>query len=169
MPMAVKASRRTWLAGNRPQGALTARCSGFTLLELLVVLAIAGMILAVTPPLFSAALPGLQMKSSARQLASALRYARSSAVTQQSQTIVTLDVANREFTVTGRAKAYEFPEQFKLKLFTARSELSEDGTKGNIRFFPDGGSTGGRVTVSYGERSHEIDVDWLTGRVRILD
>ncbi len=30
-------------------------------------------------------------------------------------------------------------------------------------------SEGGRITVSLGERKYEVDVDWLTGQVRILD
>ena len=41
--------------------------------------------------------------------------------------------------------------------------------QGSIRFFPDGGSNGGRITVASGERKYEVDVDWLTGRVAILD
>ena len=45
---------------------------------------------------------------------------------------------------------------------------SEQDT-GAIRFFPDGSSTGGRVTLMVGERSYAVDVDWLTGRVRVLE
>ena len=28
---------------------------------------------------------------------------------------------------------------------------------------------GGRITLAAGERKYEVDVDWLTGRVAILD
>ena len=28
---------------------------------------------------------------------------------------------------------------------------------------------GGRLTIASGERKYEVDVDWLTGRVAILD
>ena len=55
-----------------------------------------------------------------------------------------------------------------LKLFTAQSDLVSDKV-GAIRFFPDGGSNGGRVTLAAGERKFDIDIDWLTGRVAILD
>ena len=44
-----------------------------------------------------------------------------------------------------------------------------DDKIGSIRFYPDGGSNGGRITVASGERKFEVDVDWLTGRVAILD
>ena len=40
---------------------------------------------------------------------------------------------------------------------------------GAIRFFPDGGSNGGRLTLAAGERKFNVDVDWLTGRVAILE
>ena len=38
-----------------------------------------------------------------------------------------------------------------------------------MRFFADGGSNGGRVTLAAGERKFDIDIDWLTGRVAIQD
>ena len=55
-----------------------------------------------------------------------------------------------------------------MKLFTAQNDIADEKV-GSIRFFPDGGSNGGRVTLAAGERKFEIDVDWLTGRVAILD
>ena len=55
-----------------------------------------------------------------------------------------------------------------LKLFTAQKDLVDDKV-GSIRFYPDGGSNGGRITLGSGDRKYEVDVDWLTGRVAILD
>jgi general secretion pathway protein H len=55
-----------------------------------------------------------------------------------------------------------------MKLFTAQKDLVNDRV-GAIRFYPDGGSNGGRLTLAAGERKFEIDVDWLTGRVAVLD
>ena len=53
-------------------------------------------------------------------------------------------------------------------LFTARSEqLSEKG--GAIRFFPDGSSTGGRITLSIDSMRYLVNVDWLTGRVKVME
>ena len=60
------------------------------------------------------------------------------------------------------------PEDIALELFTARSELESD-TVGRVRFFPDGSSTGGRITLSLAERRYMVDVDWLTGRVTTFD
>ncbi|MGA7117479.1 MAG: hypothetical protein WBY12_09835 [Hyphomicrobium sp.] len=38
-----------------------------------------------------------------------------------------------------------------------------------MRFFPDGSSTGGRVTLVAGERKRLLDINWLTGAVIIKD
>ncbi len=38
-----------------------------------------------------------------------------------------------------------------------------------IRFYPDGSATGGRVSVSTPRTRMSVDVNWLTGKVRILD
>ncbi len=52
---------------------------------------------------------------------------------------------------------------------TRRSRRSSTSKRGAIRFYPDGSSTGGRITVASGERKFLVDVDWLTGRVSIKE
>ena len=79
-----------------------------------------------------------------------------------------LDLEQRTFQVERDPRAHALPKQIELKLFTAQSDLVSDKV-GAIRFFPDGGSNGGRVTLAAGERKFNVDVDWLTGRVAILD
>ena len=66
----------------------------------------------------------------------------------------------------GSARQFQLPEQLELKLYTAQSEIVNE-RQGAIRFFPDGSSTGGRVTLASGERKFLVDVDWLTGKVSI--
>lgn len=140
---------------------------GFTLIELLVVLLLLGLMYGLAAPMLGAGSTGVDMKAASRQLAAGLRKARGVAVTEHREAVLTLDVEGRRFSVTGDPKIYALPRQLELALFTAQSELVREKT-GNIRFFPDGTSTGGRVTVSAGESKQEVDVDWLTGRVKIL-
>jgi len=47
-----------------------------------------------------------------------------------------------------------------------RQESPNDDT-GGIRFFPDGSSTGGRISVARGQRTLVVEVDWLLGRVSV--
>ena len=79
-----------------------------------------------------------------------------------------LDLAGRRFKVDRDPREHALPPSIELKLFTAQSDIVRRQA-GSIRFFPDGGSNGGRITVASGERKFDVDVDWLTGRVAILD
>ena len=108
------------------------------------------------------------LKAAARTLASGLRQAQTTAMTTRRDATLILDVEAREFEVAGVQQAQRLPEGIELKLFTAQTEVASE-RRGAIRFHPDGSSTGGRITVSAGERKYLVDVDWLTGRVSIGD
>lgn len=142
--------------------------SGFTLIELLVVVAIMGFAYALASPMFTSGISGAELRASARQLAAGLRKARSEAVSHGREEVMTIDVEARQFQVGRTPKHYQLPKGVTIELFTAQSERIGASTA-TIRFFPDGGSTGGRVTVSAKGRSYGVDVNWLTGQVAILD
>ena len=38
-----------------------------------------------------------------------------------------------------------------------------------ITFYPDGSSTGGRVTLRDEDNGYVVDVDWLTGRIDVRE
>lgn len=140
----------------------------FSLLELLVVLAIVALASTILVPAFTGG-AGAELQVAARDLASGLRYARSHALTHGDEVTLTLDVYDRRFEISGSDIGRDLPSSVELSLYTARSELL-DGNTAAIRFFPDGSSTGGRITVTGANgRERYIDVDWLTGRVDILE
>jgi general secretion pathway protein H len=143
------------------------RPAGFTLLEIIIVLAIGVAIYALilgVPMRGSSA----DLKWAARTLASGLRQAQTTAMATRHDAVLTLDLDAREFVVSGDRERRKLPDGVDLKLYTAQSEVASE-RKGAIRFYPDGSSTGGRITVSAGERKYLVDVDWLTGRVSIED
>lgn len=141
---------------------------GFSLIELVVALAILGLAYALVPPLFSGARSTAELKGATRQLAAGLRQARNYAVTRRTEAVLTLDVQKRDFTLSGDSRTHRLPPQVELKLVTAQREVVDDKLA-SIRFYADGSSNGGRITLGSGERSFEVDVNWLTGRVAILD
>jgi len=145
------------------------RARGVTLLELLIVLALMALITGITLPMFGGnGVSTTELRGSARELAAGLRAARSEAVAQRRETFLVLDVAGKRFKVDQDPREHPLPKNVELKLFTAQNDLV-DANVGSIRFFPDGGSNGGRITVASGTRKFEVDVDWLTGRVAILE
>lgn len=145
-----------------------ARARGFTLLELLVVLVLAAAAYALVVRFSSGGVSGAQLKSAARAVAAGLRDARGAAIARQQSTALVLDLENRSMAVGESGRARELPRRLDLKLYTAQSEIVDE-KRGAIRFYPDGSSTGGRVTLASGERTLLVDVDWLTGRVRIKE
>jgi general secretion pathway protein H len=134
----------------------------------MVVLGLMALVYAVAIPVVSSGMPGTELKAAARQLAAGLRKARSDAVTRKEETTLTVDVDQHNFTISGDSRNYTIAKKLDIQLFTAQSEMIREKA-GSIRFFPDGSSTGGRVTVSYGERKYAVNIEWLTGQVAILD
>jgi general secretion pathway protein H len=142
--------------------------AGFSLLELLIVLMLMAIIAAVTLPIFGPGVSTTDLKRAAREVAAGLRLARSQAIAQRTEATLELDVAARQFRVLPDPRVHTMPEGIELKLFTAQRDLISDQV-GAVRFFPDGGSTGGRITLAAGDRKFDVDIDWLTGRVAILE
>jgi general secretion pathway protein H len=140
---------------------------GFTLLEIMIVLALAAgayAILAGTLGRGSSA----DLKAAARMVAAGLRQAQSTAMVTRRDALLTLDTEGREFRVTGEERTFKLPEMLDLQVYTAQGEV-ESERRASIRFYPDGSSTGGRVTLASGQRKFLVDVEWLTGRVSILE
>ena len=141
---------------------------GFTLVELLVVLAIMTMMLVIAAPYAATALPGVSLTRAAHDVAAGLRTARSLAISRNRETAFRLDLAARRFTVDDGRAARTLDGALDITLVTARAAVEDDDV-GAIVFYPDGSSTGGRVTLALDERDYHVDVDWLTGRVSIRE
>ena len=149
-----------------PQAIL--RESGVTLLELLIVLVLMGLVAGIAIPMFSSGVSPTALKSAAREVAAGLRYARDQAIAQRTDALLVLDLDGRTFRVLPDQRTHRLPERIDLKLYTAQRDLVAEKV-GAIRFYPDGGSDGGRITLAAGDRKYDVDVDWLTGRVSILE
>ena len=140
---------------------------GFTLIELVVVLTLIGLLLVLLPPAITGG-GGLGLRAAARDVAAGLERARGRAIAENREVAFVLDLNAHRFRVGDAGAAEPLPGGLTLRLYTARSELVDDAV-GAIRFYPDGGSTGGEVGLGDGERDIHVAVDWLTGRVAIRD
>ena len=145
---------------------------GFTLMELLLCLVIIALAMAVTLPWLSGS-SATELRSAARLLAAGLRSAREQAISSNQGVALYINVDTRQMAIVdslGGApdQTKVLPAEVGYKLFAARSEL-RGGSGGQIRFFPDGSSTGGRITVFSDAAVLLVDVDWLTGRIEILE
>lgn len=136
-------------------------------MELLVVLAVLGLALALAVPSLGRSLPGLELRTEARTVVGALREARVLAIAGNRETKLIIDVQQRMLRLGGGAVIRLNP-LLEISLRTASSKTPAAGI-GGISFFPDGTSTGGRVTLALGERQRHVVVDWLTGKVAVVE
>jgi prepilin-type N-terminal cleavage/methylation domain-containing protein len=75
------------------------KVAGFTLIELVVTIGIAGILMGIAVPRFYAALPGIRLASAARQVVTDLQLARMTAISQRTNPyIVTFNTATATYT-----------------------------------------------------------------------
>ncbi len=141
---------------------------GFTLLELIVVLFIVVLGFSAISINLSSGNDAAALKAAARDIVSALRYARGQALISHQEITLTLDLGTNSYTVSSRDKVYAIPKAIKVTVVTAQSEINDEG-RGNIRFFADGSATGGRITLARGNAAWQIDINWLTGQIELND
>lgn len=132
---------------------------GFTLLELLVVLAVMGLIAALVVPRFAQGRPGIELERAARGLVADLRAARVQAIASNRAVALVLDPERPGYRIGARRHA--LPEAAALSL--------DPPVERRIGFYPDGSSDGGRLTLRLGARSRTVRVDWLLGRVELAE
>jgi general secretion pathway protein H len=138
---------------------------GFTLVEMLVVLVIVSVVLALVGTSISRSVSGAEMRTAARKMAASMRYTRTRAILDKEETVFLVDTENRSY-LAPKKQEVVLPEGMNVSLMTARSELTAESV-GGIRFYPDGGSTGGFVELEANERVYRINVAWLTGEASL--
>lgn len=140
--------------------------AGYTLLELLVVLAVAGFIMASLIGYSTQSMPGTKLKSAAQRLADTLRTAQAMAITDGTPVTVTVlrDANAYVVELGGEATALAPGTRLSFRPFSfQKSDLP------GVRFYPDGSAVGGDLTLASGDYAHHIRVDWLTSRVSLDD
>jgi general secretion pathway protein H len=76
-------------------------------------------------------------------------------------------VNGRRYRVGDGAERH-LPANLSFELLTIVGESRGAGI-GDIRFNPDGSSTGGRIVLAGAQQRMAVGVDWLTGRVTVAD
>ena len=137
--------------------------AGFTLIEMLVVLAILVLVAGVAMPLLSGGSDGLRLQMASSELASAFRATRSAAILRHTETTLLIDVDRRTFRSNVVAPRV-FAPGIDAKL-TFAAGIGATPSDGGFRFFSDGSSTGGDVLLSLHGQQSRLCIDWLTGRV----
>jgi general secretion pathway protein H len=135
---------------------------GFTLIELLAAITIVGLVLTAAVPASVRLYQSMQYRGAVMDTISLLASARYRAINTGRPQDVVINPGARELRLNSMVQ--RLPEGVNVVVHSAGELNREDS--GVIRFYPQGGSSGGGVDIEIPRRNGvRIEVDWLLGRV----
>ena len=137
----------------------TRRCGGFTLIEMVVVLAILAIAVGLVVPLFGPRGSGAELNAAAVRLRGAIAEARATAIAEGRAVLFRGDLAGG-FWLDNHHHPLDEREDRQLRVSTAGGAA--------ISFFPSGSSSGGRVVVQGPFARRELAIQAVTGRAVLL-
>ncbi len=140
--------------------------NGFTLMELLITLVIAALITGISATAYSRLSSNAAIKATSQDLLVSLRHAKSLAIANKREVIFIIDLNKRLYGLVGDKRLRSLDSTLDIQLFSARFH-SGDQAVSQIRFAPDGSSSGGEIKISNGKKIYRIVIEWLTGKVEL--
>jgi len=138
--------------------------TGYTLLELIVVLMLMSLILGISAVYFANSLPTNRFNSATRELAASFRQARALARIHAEKQILTFDLDNKRYGIEGR-KGKTIPQDIEIKIV---DPVAGEITEGTYRFIIQPlGAGGGTIVVWDDKRKASIKLDPVAGALTI--
>lgn len=137
---------------------------GFSLVELMLVVAVASLLFGIALPRLSGALDRIEVASQANHLMAAHRRARIMAITRSQVLVLTIDSANLDIRPRGQASPLW------VELGPAAARVALEGPARQFTFSPQGltlGFSNATLRLSRGSASRTIVISRL-GRVRLV-
>ena len=143
------------------------REAGFTLIEVVCVLAIVALLAALVLPAFPTATSQTRLAGYAVDVAALLKGDRNAAIRSHAMVSTLLDVDRRAVRSGARAVAVQVPQDVAFSALLAQ-RCAGRMVGSTIDFFPSGASCGGVIAISRQGVGYQIRVNWLTGGVEIV-
>ncbi len=141
---------------------------GYSLLEMLVVLAILSITIIVALMFVRPSASSFEPARTAYEMAARLKGARTKAIAANQETSFFLDLQERQFWSKVSPSKAAIPAEIDILMTSAKNRVLTEQL-GSFRFFPNGSSTGGNIELNMGAKKISVQVDWLTGAVRVID
>jgi general secretion pathway protein H len=146
------------------RGQAIAPARGFTLLELIVTLAVIALVVGLAVPTIGRSTEAIRTRAEVAGFSALLRSARERAIVSQKPQAVVVDVVAHRISLRAGG-----PEGEVRETRTLSERLTVEATPPPaliVRFEPQGGSSGGDFRLTSGAVTYRVTVDALSGRVR---
>ena len=140
---------------------------GFTLLEMVCVIALVAMIAAVLLPLVPRQTSRARLQAYALEAATLLKDDRNAAIAHRADVATLVDAPSRAIRSGASGQILRIPADVRFDALLPQS-CRRHPALSSINFFADGMSCGGAITLARLDAAYEIRVNWLTGRVEIV-
>lgn len=138
---------------------------GFTLVELLIALAIIGGAVLLAAPMTRTSLAPRLLAETASDFAAMARSTRAAAIRSGAERVLVVDLASRSYWADGVSGPRSVPAHLGFDMAVAGEPAT--GSRRVVRFLANGGSSGGRLMLRDGGRMLAVEIDWLTGGARV--
>jgi general secretion pathway protein H len=168
VPMGQKVEpARDWISRAGSAEASGDGTDGFTLLEIVCVLAIVAMLAAIVIPALPRGTSRSRLEAYAVETAAMLKADRDAAIRNRTQIVTQVDPPQRLVRSGATGRVIQLPADVKFDaLLAARCNQRPAGS--TIRFFASGMSCGGAIALTRLGVGYQIRVNWLTGGVEVV-
>jgi len=156
-----QALRKTSRAGN------ASGTDGFTLLELVCVIAIVAILAAIVVPALPRGTSRARLESFAIETAAMLKADRNAAIRNRVQVVTEVDAPLRTVRSGASGRVIRVPDDVAFDAVLA-ARCNQRAAGPTIRFFASGMSCGGAIALTRLGVGYEIRVNWLTGGVEVV-
>jgi general secretion pathway protein H len=140
---------------------------GFTLLEMVCVLAIIALLAAVLLPFIPRETSRSRLQAYALQTATLLKADRNAAISRNTSVATLVDAGDRVIHSGASRTAVRIPDDVRFDALLPQT-CRQQAALSTIRFFANGTSCGGTIALTRFDAGYEIRVNWLTGRIEIV-
>ncbi len=141
--------------------------NGFTLLEMVCVLALIAMMAAVLLPFIPHQTSRSRLQAYALQTATLLKADRNAAIRRGVDVSTLVDTAGRAIRSGATADTIRIPDDVGFNALLPQT-CNRRAALSTISFFASGMSCGGAIALTRLDAGYEIRVNWLTGRIEIV-
>ncbi len=143
------------------------RAAGFTLIEIVCVLAIIALIAALVLPAIPRATSRARLEAYALEAAALLTADRDAAIRRRTEISTALDAGARAIRSGAGAGRIQLPRDVAFNALLAQT-CNGRSAGATIAFFPSGMSCGGTIELRRGNVGYQVRVNWLTGGAEVV-